>query len=500
MPSDPAYAPRLLHVPRSLPAQRLPEPSPSPSIRWRRRLVPGLALAMPLLLVGCAGRSPLQAARVASGLTSELVCIDTLQSGQPLAQSLEQRIRPLGPMHLLLPWMDVQVDAAQRRVSTRVAGHLASSATLREGLGCLLQWPGDAPPASTALLPPAEGPVPDPPEIAGEQPVRAASPALRQAIARGFDETDPHRPDLHTQAIVVLQHGRVVGEQYAPGVGPRTPLLGFSMSKSVTQALAGVLVRQGRLALDQPGLFEAWRGAGDPRGAITLAHLLRQTSGLDMVQDNSGFDTNGRMLFIERDKAGFLQQRPLREPVGAAWAYTDGHFVLAGRLLRDAAGGTAQALQALAQRELFAPLGIRDMTLTVDATDTPVGASLFVAPARDWARFGLLYLHDGMAGPRRLLPEGWVRDAATPTLATAYGAGWWTNARGGETLPQWGVPWGFASAPRDAFFARGFMGQYVLVVPSRDVVIVRMGISHQRGDAISAVDRLVGEVLAALPE
>lgn len=456
------------------------------------------ALAL-LLLSGCAGRSPLQAARVASGITSQLVCIDTLQSGLPLAQSLEQRLRPLGPMRWVQPLMKVQVDAAQGRVTTTLAGRAASSATLRDGLGCLLQWPGDAPPDTPALPAIAVWPQPDQPEIAGPAVVPATAPALRQAIARGFDEDDAARPELHTQAIVVLQHGRVVGEQYAPGVGPQTPLLGFSMSKSVTQALAGVLVRQGRLALDRPGLFEAWRGTDDPRGAITLAHLLRQTSGLDMVQDNSGFDINGRMLFIERDKAGFLQQRPLREPVGAAWAYTDGHFVLASRALRDAAGGSAAALRELAMRELFAPLGMHGMTLTMDATDTPIGATLFVAPARDWARLGLLYLHDGMAGHRRLLPEGWVRDAVTPTLDTAYGAGWWTNVKGGELLPRWGVPWGLAHAPRDAFFARGFMGQYVVVVPSRDAVIVRMGISHQRGDAIEAVDRLVGEVLAALP-
>lgn len=455
-----------------------------------------LAAAM---LTGCAGRSPLQALNVASGLSSQLACIDHLHSGLPLAQSLAQRVRPLGAMSLVQPLATVQLDAAQHRVSTRIAGGFASSAVWRDGLGCLVQWPGDAPPQTAALAPIADWPVPDLPAIAGPAVVQAASPALQRAIARGFDEPDPARPELHTLAVVVLQRGRVVGEQYAAGVGPETPLLGFSMSKSVTQALAGVMVRQGRLALDRPGLFEPWRGPDDARTGITLDHLLRQTSGLALWQDNTGLDVNSRMLFIERDKSGFLQRQPLREPVGQAWAYTDGHFVLASRLLRDAAGGSAGALRDWAARELFGPLGMHGMTLTMDATDTPNGASMLVAPARDWARLGQLYLNGGMAGGRRLLPEGWVRQAATPTLDTAYGAGWWTNVKGGEILPQWGVPWGFASAPRDAFFARGFMGQFTLVVPSRDVVIVRMGISHQRGDAIEAVDRLVGEVLAALP-
>lgn len=476
-------------------------PNPYPLPRSRRSVVLAMlaALAPVLGLTGCAGRSPLQAARVASGITSQLVCVDTLQSGLPLADTLQQRLQPLGAMRWVQPLIDVQVDTVRGRVDTTLAGRWASSASLRPGLGCLVQWPGDAPPDSTALPPVTGWPSPDLPEIAGAAPVVAGSAALRQAIARGFDEPDAARPELFTKAIVVLQHGRVVGEQYAPGLGPETPLLGFSMSKSVTQALAGMLVQQGRLAPDRAGLFDEWRQPGDARTAITLDHLLRQTSGLALWQDNSGFDVNSRMLFIERDKAAFLQRQPLAGEVGRTWAYSDGHFVLAGRLLRDAAGGSAAALRELASRELFAPLGLHGMTLTSDATGTPNGASMFVAPARDWARLGQLYLKDGLAGGRRLLPEGWVRQAATPTLDTAYGAGWWTNVKGGETYALWGVPWGFASAPRDAFFARGFMGQFTLVVPSRDLVIVRMGISHQRGDAIEAVDRLVGEVLAALP-
>ncbi|MEK8052387.1 serine hydrolase [Ideonella sp. DXS22W] len=468
--------------------------------RRARALTAGLLSAAAVGLAGCASGGLGQAPRVASGLTSQLICIDVLHSGLPLADALRQRVAPLGAMGLVMPLIDVQVDAGQGRVHTRLAGGWASQAQWRPGLGCLVDWPGDAPAASAGLPPVAHWPAPELPAIAGPAPVAAANPALAQALARGFDEPDAARPSLFTQAIVVLQHGRVVGEQYAPGLGPATPLLGFSMSKSLTHALAGVLVQQGRLQPDRPGLFPAWQVPGDARAAITLDHLLRQTSGLAMRQDNSGTDPNSRMLFIERDKAGWLQQQPLVAPVGAGWAYSDGHFVLAGRLLRDAAGGSAAALHDLAVKRLFGPLGMHGVTLTVDATDTPNGASMFVAPARDWARLGQLYLNDGLAGGRRVLPEGWVRHATTPTLDTAYGAGWWTNTLGGSMLPQWGVPWGFASAPRDAFFARGFMGQFTLVVPSRGVVIVRMGISHQRGDAIEAVDRLVGEVLAALPE
>jgi hypothetical protein len=136
--------------------------------------------------------------------------------------------------------------------------------------------------------------------------------------------------------------------------------------------------------------------------------------------------------------------------------------------------------------------------LDLDATGTPVGSSHLLASARDWARFGQLYLDGGRAGGRQLLPAGWVADAARPTLDTGYGAGWWTNRRPGN-VPGWGVPWGLPSAPPDAFFARGFMGNFVVVVPSRRLVLVRLAASTWRGDDIGETDRLLGAVLATLP-
>jgi len=137
-------------------------------------------------------------------------------------------------------------------------------------------------------------------------------------------------------------------------------------------------------------------------------------------------------------------------------------------------------------------------TMEFDTTGTPMGASFFLASARDWARLGQLYLDDGVVDGRRLLPEGWTASARTPTLDTGYGAGWWTNALGGRLVPHWGVPWGLPHAPGDAYFARGHMGQFVVVVPSRRLVIVRLAISAVKGDDIEAADRLVGEVLSAL--
>jgi CubicO group peptidase (beta-lactamase class C family) len=167
-------------------------------------------------------------------------------------------------------------------------------------------------------------------------------------------------------------------------------------------------------------------------------------------------------------------------------------------VLRDTVGGTAAAMQGFMQTELFTPLGMRHMRVDFDSTGTAVGASHVLASARDWARLGQLYLDDGVVAGRRVLPEGWVRWSTTPTLDTGYGAGWWTNRVPGP-VPGWGVPWGLPSAPRDTFFARGHMGQFVVVVPSRRLVIVRLSSAPERGDDIEETDRIVADVLAATP-
>jgi len=295
----------------------------------------------------------------------------------------------------------------------------------------------------------------------------------------------------------VLHNGQLIGETYAKGYGVDTPVLGFSMTKSVTNALIGALVQQGRLSLQQPAPLPEWREPSDPRHAITIEHLLRQASGLDLKQNNSGFDSSTQIMYGVRDKAAAAAAAPLAVPPGTHWSYTDTNYILLSRIVRDTVGGTANDVLRFAHNELFGPLGMRQVTLDFDATGTPVGASHMLATPRDWARFGQLYLDDGVVGGRRILPAGWVAQSTTPTLATGYGAGFWTNRVPGK-VPGWGVPWGLASAPPDTFFARGFMGQFVVVIPSQRLVIVRTSVSHVRGDDIEETDRIVGEVLAAL--
>jgi CubicO group peptidase (beta-lactamase class C family) len=201
------------------------------------------------------------------------------------------------------------------------------------------------------------------------------------------------------------------------------------------------------------------------------------------------------MKFMESDMAGYAESVELATPPGSAWNYNDGNFIILSHLIRNATGGHASDVLRFARAELFGPLGMRNVTIEFDASGNPEGSSQMLASARDWARFGMLYLNDGMAGAKRILPEGWVKysASATPNAWVGYGAGFWTNL--GESFgANYRVEHGW---PRDAFFAKGTIGQYVIIIPSEKLVIVRLGRSPNWPPAADGVFRLVSDVIAA---
>jgi len=291
----------------------------------------------------------------------------------------------------------------------------------------------------------------------------------------------------------VVHDGTVIAERYADGIGVDTPLLGFSMIKSVVNALIGVLTQQGRISPSFPAPIPEWRGAADPSREIEVEHLLRMTTGLALDETNSGFDVSSQMVYLHNDMAGFAVKAAKIAPPGTRWAYSSPTTQLLARIIRDITGGPEQAL-AFAWRELFNPLGMRHVTLQFDATGTLQGSSSMLASARDWARFGLLYLNDGMIGGRRMLHEDWVDFSAAATLDSDYGAGFWTN-RSEHERAKARVRLGI---PRDAYFASGDLGQRVVILPSQRLVIVRLGGSVDPTRDIRGLGRLVKEVIAAV--
>ncbi|CCD85003.1 putative Beta-lactamase family protein; putative 6-aminohexanoate-dimer hydrolase [Bradyrhizobium sp. ORS 285] len=434
--------------------------------------------------------------QVATGFMANMVCSETFVSGLDPDRILSET-RDAMPGAGLLTWaMTVSVDRAAKDVIVSLLGLGRSRAVYRDGLGCHLDhgeaegWPAiRLPPPQPALLG----------EIAPPRLVEPSSPTLAAALDRAFAEPDAP-PFRRTHAVIVLKDGKLIAERYAPGVALDTPLLGFSATKSMTATLIGILVHQGKLALHVPAPITAWQSESDPRHAITVDHLLRHTAGLALGSSlqaslSSALEPVNRMKFVEPDRAAFAESMPLETTPGAVSNYHDGNTVILSQLIRDAAGGSAADVLRFAHRELLDPLGMRNVTIEFDAAGTPEGSSQMLASARDWARLGQLYLDDGVVAGRRILPAGWVAYVRTPTpnAFVGLGAGFWTN-RGDSFGATYRISHGW---PRDAFFAKGSLGQYVIVIPSERLVIARFGRTVNWPPEADGVAQLVSDVIAA---
>jgi len=451
-------------------------------------------LPVPILLGGCDSID--RAAHVATGFASHQLCSATFVSKLDPETFYREAIAPTGgPIKSLISH---RVDRAHGVVTAKFAGLAESRAIYRDTEGCLVEV--GAPPNPPATLPP-RGPSLLP-EIAGPEPVETADPAIKAALDASFSETEG-APQRATKAMVIVHDGRVIAERYAPGYGVDTPVIGWSATKSVTNALLGILVRQGRLDMHAPAPVAAWADPQDPRHAITPDNLLRMNSGLDIGQSltasaRDAFDPSAQMVFEERDMAGYAERFPLKFAPGSDWNYTNGNTLLLSRIVRDKSGGTAQAVLDFAHRELFDKLGMKHVTLEFDATGTPIGSSHMLASPRDWAKFGLLYLNDGMVGGQRLLPEAWVEYSASLTPHSeeyGYAAGFWTN-RGESAGARYRIN---AGIPADAFMARGSFGQYVIVIPSQHLVVARFGMALDRRNDLDMLARVIKTVISTLP-
>jgi CubicO group peptidase (beta-lactamase class C family) len=253
------------------------------------------------------------------------------------------------------------------------------------------------------------------------------------------------------------------------------------MSKSVCAALIGVAVREGRLALTSNALLPEWRAPGDPRAAITLDQLLRMTSGLAFSEDyGDPLADVVLMLFTQADGSLFAARKPLAAPPGARWHYSSGDTAILARVLRLALGGTAAEHAAFPRRALFDPIGMHSAVLEVDASGTLQTSSFVYASPHDWARFGQFLLQDGVWNGRRLLPEGWVRYLTTLTPSSQrrnFGAHLWVRVPEPFNSTQQPEP---PQIPSDAFHLTGYDGQLTSIVPSREMVVVRLGLSRNR--------------------
>src|SRR5215213_9548407 len=281
--------------------------------------------------------------------------------------------------------------------------------------------------------------------------------------------------EVYTRALLVVHNGAIVAEQYAPGYNKTSRFLGWSMAKSVTSALTGILVKVGKLAVSQPAPVLTWKKTTDKRHSISVENLLQQTSGLDFLENYSSYSNVTNMLFNEGDMAGYTSSLPLKDQPGSLFYYSSGNSNILSGIVRSSMD--ERQYPAFPYTALFHKIGMNHTLLEPDASGTFVGSSYVYASARDYARFGLLYLNDGVWNGERILPEGWVKYTTTPAKGAdrgQYGAQFWLNA-GAPGNPSLRY---YPDAPTDLYWADGFEGQNVFIIPSKKLVIVKLCLSQ----------------------
>ena len=318
---------------------------------------------------------------------------------------------------------------------------------------------------------------------------------LTHAIDAAFEPSESL-----TSAFVVTYKGRLIGERYMPGITSSTPLESWSMGKSVTATMMGILIQKGAYRLDQAAPVPEWQSPGDPRQQIRIEDILRMSSGIRIkAPADPDYDPNGPYpdhlyLYTGRiDSFKYAATRPQQWPPNTVGRYRNTDPVLTNYLIRLAIEKRGEDYRSWPQRNLFDKIGVRTMVMETDPYGNFLTQGYEYMSARDWARLGNLYLQDGVWDGRRILPEGFVKFVSTVAPAWAadkrmiYGGFFWVNGDGGMPVPK------------EAFYMSGAGGQTVLIVPSHDLVVVRIG--HYKGETPGeeAFRRALALLMQAVP-
>jgi len=442
---------------------------------------------------------------IGSGFVAKYLCSSTFISERDPEPVFTEDVKPANP---LAAFASYSIDREEKSVIGNLYGMFDLKAIYREGCGCSLvvgtteeemRTQKLVPPGFTEqrpqrredLLWPAGSAATDASQVEGIDMAR-----LEKAIAAAFAEPSPENL-RKTRAVVVVHDGKLIAERYASGFHKDMPLLGWSMSKSVTNALVGILVKEGKLDIMQPVPVPEWQGADDPRNRITLDQLLRMSSGLAFEEVYAPLADATDMLFGSYDFAAFAAAKPLEVEPDGKWYYSSGTANIVARIARQTIEKDYEYYYQFFYEKLFDKIGMYSAVVEPDASGTFVGSSYAHATPRDWARFGLLYLQDGIWEGERILPEGWVTYTTTPTPGAPkgeYGAHFWLNAGNPDNPEDSRWP----RAPRDEYEAAGFQEQKVIIIPSKKLVLVRFGATSDR--SAWDTDEFIQNVLAAFSQ
>lgn len=429
---------------------------------------------------------------VGAGYKAKVLCTGTFVSGRTMDPASDEQVS--AESYWFLRSVTAAIDVERRTVTASVLGLVTRHAVYRPDLGATLIAPGESPAGLVTLNPesntaagtPAQQPTPSAAHRA--EAASTSAPSRFEPLRHG-GTTDSQSRDLlqivdaafldpprgrrrRTQAVLIVRDGDIIAERYASGFSADTPLPGWSMAKSVLSALVGLLVQDGRLALDQRELLPQWR-APDPRAEICLEDLLRMRSGLRFSEAYAlPWSDVLHMLYRSSDLGNYSAGRPLAHKPGTVWQYASGTSNILSLICRRTLGDASYA--SWPRRALFERLGMSSALFEPDAAGTFVCSSYMVATARDWARYGLMWMNGGRVGQTPVLDDSWIAFSTSSTPQSPqgrYGAHWWLGLNpevGGETAAA-------ARIPRDAFFAVGHEAQTLTVIPSKRLVVVRLG-------------------------
>jgi CubicO group peptidase (beta-lactamase class C family) len=431
-------------------------------------------------------------APIGAGYKAKMLCSYLFLSGRQPEPILANDLEPFNP---LFKFVSTEVDYENRSVTATAFGFVKRRAVFNDCLGSTiippswqpgkLQFPNacvDPEPAEPDAVPWPTGDL----NATWTFPGEIDEVKLHEALDKEFSEPDPEKP-RRARAVVVVYKGRIVAERYARGFNKDMPMHGWSMTKSITSALVGILVGQGKFSVNDPAPIPEWKNPGDPHGRITIDHLLHMSAGFDFHHDVNPTGQRQQALFGAIDSTAYSIECPLEVEPGSRWEYANANPHSLWRIIRDTVSGTDEDYLAFPRRALFNKIGMRSAVIEPDPYGNLIGTSFGWATARDWARFGLLYLNDGVWEGERILPEGWVDYTRTPAPAAGYkhyGALFWLNAGAGEFAGMTREKKGlrnsppFPGLPEDAYFAMGHDGKVIAIIPSCQLVVVRLGLSR----------------------
>jgi CubicO group peptidase (beta-lactamase class C family) len=402
-------------------------------------------------------RFGLQYANIASAYASKTVCSGVFVSGRDFMDVKTEDLYKV-------PYVDVKVDYENKSVTSSIYGLAKTTAIYRPGFGATLLNGANAEELRNQDKLKISDSIKSKQELVhAPVPAEIDSIKLFELIDRVFTEDDTSYVK-NTRALVVLYDGKIIAERYGSKINANMPLIGWSMSKSVTNAMIGLMVFDGKLDIFKPAPVDEWKN--DERKSITIDQLLRMSSGLEFEEDYGKPCDATNMLFRNQSTGIYAIHCKLATVPGNVFSYSSGTSNILQEIIRRQFKHHADYL-AFPYNRLFRKLGMNSVVFEPDASGTFIGSSYMYATALDWAKFGQLYLQDGVWGGERLLPEAWVKYSGTESKNSGgvYAAQFWVNHKDKEF-------------PFDAFYADGFEGQFVTIVPSKKAVIVRLGCTH----------------------